>query len=53
VIDTPKGAPFKLKFDEKSQVFLVHKAMPLGFTFAFNFGFLPSEATVTRWMFFF
>ena len=42
VIDTPKAAPFKLKFDEKSQVFRVHKAMPLGFVLPFNFGFLPS-----------
>jgi len=42
VIDTSKATPFKLKFDEKSQVFLVHKAMPLGFVFPFNFGFLPS-----------
>jgi inorganic pyrophosphatase len=42
VIDTPKAAPFKLKFDEKARVFLVHKAMPLGFVFPFNFGFLPS-----------
>jgi inorganic pyrophosphatase len=42
VIDTPKAAPFKLKFDEKAQVFRVHKAMPLGFVFPFNFGFLPS-----------
>jgi len=42
VIDTPKAAPFKLKFDEESQGFRVHKAMPLGFVFPFNFGFLPS-----------
>jgi inorganic pyrophosphatase len=42
VIDTPKAAPFKLKFDEEAKVFRVHKAMPLGFIFPFNFGFLPS-----------
>lgn len=42
VIDTPKASPFKLKFDEESQIFRVHKAMPLGFVFPFNFGFVPS-----------
>jgi inorganic pyrophosphatase len=42
VIDTPKAAPFKLKFDEEAKVFRVHKAMPLGFVFPFNFGFVPS-----------
>ena len=42
VIDTPKASPFKLKFDEEFQVFRVHKAMPVGFVFPFNFGFVPS-----------
>jgi inorganic pyrophosphatase len=42
VIDTPKAAPYKLKFDEGSQIFRVHKALPLGFAFLFNFGFVPS-----------
>ena len=42
VIDTPKAAPFKLKFDQAAKVFRVHKAMPLGFAFPFNFGFVPS-----------
>jgi inorganic pyrophosphatase len=42
VIDTPHSAPFKLKFDEKYQVFRIHKAMPLGFVFPVHFGFLPS-----------
>jgi hypothetical protein len=42
VIDTPKAAPFKLKFDEEAKVFRVHKAMPLGIVFPFNFGFVPS-----------
>jgi inorganic pyrophosphatase len=42
LIDTPKAAPFKLKFDEEAKVFRVHKAMPLGFVFPFNFGFVPS-----------
>jgi inorganic pyrophosphatase len=42
IIDTPKGAPYKLKYEEKTGIFRVHKALPLGFTFPFNFGFLPS-----------
>jgi inorganic pyrophosphatase len=42
IIDTPKGAPYKLKYEEKMGIFRVHKALPLGFTFPFNFGFLPS-----------
>lgn len=42
VIDTPKAASCKFKFDEEAQVFRVHKAMPLGLTFPFNFGFVPS-----------
>jgi inorganic pyrophosphatase len=42
IIDTPKAAPFKIRFDEKIQIFQIHKAMPLGFVFPFNFGFVPS-----------
>ena len=42
VIDTPKASSFKMKFDEKFGIFRVHKAMPLGVAFPFNFGFVPS-----------
>ena len=42
IVDTPKGAPYKLKFEEGTGIFRVHKALPLGFAFPFNFGFLPS-----------
>src|ERR1700757_1414564 len=41
VIETPLGATVKLKYDEEAGVFRAHKAMPLGFTFPFNFGFVP------------
>ena len=41
VIETPRGLPFKLKYDEKAGVFRAHKAMPVGFEFPFNFGFVP------------
>ena len=36
VIDTPKAAPLKLKFEETSRVFRVHKAMPLALALAFR-----------------
>lgn len=42
VIDTPKASPYKLKYEEKSGIFRVHKALPLGLAFPFNFGFLPA-----------
>jgi inorganic pyrophosphatase len=42
VIDTPQDAHFKLKYDEAKQIFRVHKALPVGLAFPFNFGFVPS-----------
>ena len=44
VIDTPKGTFFKLKFVEDSGIFRIHKALPLGIAFPFNFGFIPSTS---------
>ena len=41
VIDTPKDSAFKLKFDEENGLYHVHKALPLGLVFPFNFGFIP------------
>ena len=41
VIETPTASPFKVKFDDQSEVSRVHKAMPLGTVFPFNFGFVP------------
>lgn len=40
-VETPKGSPFKYKFDEQKQQFVVHKVLPGGMTFPFNFGFVP------------
>jgi inorganic pyrophosphatase len=34
----------KLKYDDAAGVFRTHKAMPVGFEFAFNFGFVPGTA---------
>lgn len=43
----------KLKYDEDSNVFRAHKALPVGFTFPFNFGFvakaIAGEAMAIRW----
>ena len=55
VIDTPKNSSFKLKFDEESQVFRVHKAMPVGFVFRsiLDLCLQHEEATAIRWMSFY
>jgi inorganic pyrophosphatase len=42
VIETPKGSRTKFKYDEESGLFLFDKALPMGQTFPFDFGFLPS-----------
>ena len=42
VVETSKGMSVKLKYDEDAQVFRAHKALPVGFTFPFNFGFVPN-----------
>jgi inorganic pyrophosphatase len=42
VVETSKGSSLKLKYDEEAQIFRAHKAMPVGFTFPFSFGFIPN-----------
>jgi inorganic pyrophosphatase len=42
VVETPVGASVKLKYDAEAAVFRTHKAMPVGFEFPFNFGFVPN-----------
>jgi len=42
IIETPKGSRNKFKFDEKHGLFMFDKAMPIGQSFPFDFGFLPS-----------
>jgi hypothetical protein len=41
VIETSLGTNVKLKYDDAAGVFRAHKAMPVGFEFPFNFGFIP------------
>src|SRR5215831_17785986 len=42
IIETPKGSRTKFKYDEQHGLFMFDKALPLGQTFPFDFGFLPS-----------
>jgi inorganic pyrophosphatase len=42
IIDTPKGSRNKFKYDEKSHLFKLGGALPLGAVFPFDFGYLPS-----------
>jgi inorganic pyrophosphatase len=42
VIDTPRGSRCKYKYDEKAGVFRLGKLLPLGATFPYDFGFVPS-----------
>jgi inorganic pyrophosphatase len=42
VIETPGGCQNKYKYDEESGFFVFDKALPIGQSFAFDFGFLPS-----------
>ena len=42
IIETPKGSRNKFKFNEKHGLFMFDKAMPIGQSFPFDSGFLPS-----------
>jgi|SRR5262245_30466799 len=42
VIETPKGSRSKFKYDEEHGLFMFDKALPIGQSFPFDFGFLPS-----------
>ena len=42
IIDTPKGSRNKFKYDEKSEIFKLGGALPLGAVFPFDFGYIPS-----------
>lgn len=42
IIETPKGSRNKYKYDEEREVFTLHKILPEGFSFPFDFGFIPN-----------
>jgi len=41
VIEAPRGSANKLKFDPQAGVFFLHKVLPPGCVFPFDFGFVP------------
>jgi inorganic pyrophosphatase len=41
IVETPKGSQFKYKYDPKKELFMVHKALPVGLMFPYDFGFIP------------
>jgi inorganic pyrophosphatase len=42
VIESPRASRCKFKFDEKQGLFLLHKLLPLGSSFPYDFGFIPA-----------
>ena len=42
IVDTPKGSRNKYKYDEEHDLWRLSKVLPLGASFPFDFGFLPS-----------
>jgi inorganic pyrophosphatase len=42
IIEAPKGSRNKYKYDEKLGVMVLHKVLPLGAAFPFDYGFVPS-----------
>lgn len=41
IVETPKGSRNKFSYDSKQRVFSLHKVLPAGMTFPYDFGFLP------------
>ena len=42
VVETPRGSSAKLEFDPKLKVFTLSKALILGLTYPYDWGFIPS-----------
>jgi inorganic pyrophosphatase len=41
IIESPKGSHEKYKYDANHRLFRLHKVLPGGFAFPFDFGFIP------------
>lgn len=44
VIDTPKGSRNKFKYDERLRLFKLGGVLPVGMSFPFDFGYIPTTA---------
>jgi len=42
VIESPRGSPLKFEFDPKAAAFEVSRPLPLGMSYPFDWGFIPS-----------
>jgi inorganic pyrophosphatase len=42
IVETPRGSRIKYKYDPHRRLFKVHSLLPMGSTFPFDFGFIPS-----------
>jgi inorganic pyrophosphatase len=42
VIETPRGSQHKYDYDKRLQMFALHKTLPMGTVFPFDFGFIPN-----------
>jgi inorganic pyrophosphatase len=42
IIETPKGSRTKFKYDQQHNMFVFDKVLPIGQSFPFDFGFVPS-----------
>ena len=45
IIETPKGSRTKFVWDEETGLFEMHKLLPAGMAFPFDYGFIPSTLT--------
>jgi inorganic pyrophosphatase len=41
IIETPRGCQNKFAYDEELKTFRLHKTLPMGTVFPFDFGFIP------------